>query len=447
MTSLQMSVIIPSHNRRETLAMVLDGLSRQTVPLDKFEIIVVLDGPTDDSPALLRQWQQQHPLPYLRWKSQPQSGQAAARNAGVEMAEAPIIVFLDDDIVPEAENLAEHIRWYQDDNHITVLGDCHVVREEPVSFYQLMVWAWWEDMYYERARLDHQTNYRDFCAGNVSLRRADFLAAGGFDMRFRGYGGEDYDLGYRLLNMGVRFIAHPGARSLHYHRTTVDGVLRATRQEARADVLLGRKYPELRSGLRLAQLPNGGFRRLANLALDNPIQGDLVMRLRLRILPLYERAKLRRRWRRVLGQLRVYAYWRGVRDAVGSRTAWAEFASGGTRPAIQRLDIRNGLPDLLPVSQTSVSNLLLVTWGDIQLGSIELPETTGEPLRSYVARQITEQFTNQLAVLIATSAPSYQFLPFSFERTNPDLVVTRAGFNHLTADEHGDQRTLAHLSD
>jgi hypothetical protein len=103
-----------------------------------------------------------------------------------------------------------------------------------------------------------------------------------------------------------------------------------------ADVLLGRKYSDLRSGLRLAQLPNGGFRRLADLALDNPVQGDLVMRLR--VLPLYERALLRRRWRRVLGQLRVYSYWRGVRDALGSRAAWAEFASGGTRRAIQRLD-------------------------------------------------------------------------------------------------------------
>jgi hypothetical protein len=285
-----------------------------------------------------------------------------------------------------------------------------MVREQGRSLYQLGVWAWWEDLYYQRAREGHQPGYRDFCTGNVSLRRADFLAVGGFDTRFRGYGGEDYDLGYRLLKAGVRFIPHPGAQAKHYHRTTVEGVLRATRQEAHGDVVLGRKYPELRAGLRLIKMPHGRFGQLARFALDYPTQGDRLMGVLRRTLPFYEFTLMRRRWMRILGYLRQYAYWRGVRDALGSRVGWAEYASAVVPRPAQTLDISNGLPNPLPSIWADGPSTVALTWGNMTIGSLNVPSDLQEPLRSFLAREIAERFSNQLMILLASDMSGRQFL-------------------------------------
>jgi GT2 family glycosyltransferase len=406
----RLSVVIPSHNRRSVLEMVLHGLARQTFPPDSFETIVVLDGPTDDSPEMLAAWQKHARLANLRWHTQPQSGQATARNAGVELARAPIVVFLDDDIVPEPTLLAEHEHWYRAGAHVSVLGDCHIVREYRRSLYQLGVWAWWEDLYYQRARAGHQPSYRDFCAGNVSIRREDFLKIGGFDTGFRGYGGEDYDLGYRLLKTGVHLVADPQAQALHYHRTTVDGVLRSTRQEAHGDVLLGRKHPELRGGLRLAMLPVGRYRQLAKLALKYPVQGDRMMRVLRRSLPIYELALMQRRWIKLFGYIRGYAYWRGIQDALGSYRGWREYVHMIERPT-QILELRHGLPDPLPSLWTEGPSVLNLTWDGAPFACMDLPAPLGEPLRPYLARQIVQQFSGQLALLLASDSPRRHFLP------------------------------------
>ena len=48
-----MSVVIATYNRADRLRTCLDALDRQTCPLSAFEVIVVDDGSTDDTAALL----------------------------------------------------------------------------------------------------------------------------------------------------------------------------------------------------------------------------------------------------------------------------------------------------------------------------------------------------------------------------------------------------------
>src|SRR5262245_28626572 len=51
--AIQLSVIIPTYNRSRLLRACLDALSRQTEPPQSFEVIVVVDGSTDDTRAML----------------------------------------------------------------------------------------------------------------------------------------------------------------------------------------------------------------------------------------------------------------------------------------------------------------------------------------------------------------------------------------------------------
>jgi glycosyltransferase involved in cell wall biosynthesis len=362
-------------------------------------------------------------LTHLRWQWQPNSGQATARNTGVNLAQAPIVVFLDDDVVPEPDLLAVHLNWHKQLAPLAVLGDYQVAREQCDSLYHLGVWAWWEDLFYQRSLPEHQSSYRDFCTGNVSLRREDFERVGGFDTAFRGYGGEDYELGYRLLRAGVRFVVDRNARARHYHRTTVAGVLRATRQEAHGDFLLGRKHPELRAGLRLMWTPAGRYGLLVRLALRAPAVGDRLMSLLQYMLPFFERTQMRRRWLLWFNHLRGYAYWRGVRDVLGSWDALLAYQAEAAPLPRASLDISDGLPGELPPLWVDGPMMLTVTWREQRLGKLYLPGSIESPLRSFLASRIAEQLERQIWIVLGQA----EHLPWDSRRLPADPAVPHSG--------------------
>src|SRR5579864_9483261 len=88
------SVVIPSLNRAPLLRASLESLSRQTLGPERYEIIVVDDGSTDETANVCRQFAARAPLRYFYIKN---SGISAAKNLGIFAASAPILLFFDDD--------------------------------------------------------------------------------------------------------------------------------------------------------------------------------------------------------------------------------------------------------------------------------------------------------------------------------------------------------------
>jgi glycosyltransferase involved in cell wall biosynthesis len=395
--SVLCSVIIPSYNRQALLEMVLKGLERQTIAQSLFEVIVVLDGGKDDSNLMLTTWQQSKRIANLEWHWQVNSGQAAARNKGVALAKAPVVLFLDDDVVPEPDLLEVHLAWHSQNLPIAVLGDCLIVKEKHESQYLIDVWAWWEDKYHQRSLAGHYPNWRDFCAGNVSLRRQDFLEVGGFDTRFKGYGGEDYELGYRLQQAKVQFIADRQAKARHYHRTTVTAMLRAKRQEAHGDVLLGRKHPELRSSLDLAREVHGKYKLLVKLAFKAPAFGDFLMNSLLpKLLSFYERLKFRKKWQKLIGIMQVYFYWRGLRDEFKTTGKVANFVKAAPQLPELIIDITNGIPEDLASIPVNSPSKLKVTFQGKYVTTCYLPGGIEAPLHNYLAEVLASSLKNKI---------------------------------------------------
>src|SRR4030042_5309509 len=94
---LTISVVIPTHNRKDLLRDTLNSLARQTYPNDYFEVVVVDDGSSDGTKEV-----ETEAFPFtLRYFWQANQGDAAARNYGAQQSKADILVFLDDDIVVE----------------------------------------------------------------------------------------------------------------------------------------------------------------------------------------------------------------------------------------------------------------------------------------------------------------------------------------------------------
>jgi GT2 family glycosyltransferase len=398
---IRVSVIVPSHNRERALDRTLEGLASQTLSTSNFEVIVSLDGSIDGSEQVLERWRRSGRLPNLRWRNRPRAGQAAARNAGAAMASTALLVFLDDDVVPDPDCLATHVLRHEEGARV-VVGDAPIERRGERSMHLDSVWSWWEDYYHARALPGRAPSYRDLCAGNFSIRRDDFVAAGGFDERFTGYGGEDYELGYRLYLSRLAIEVEPEARARHWHRTSAAGMVRATRQEARGDVLLGTLHPELRSGLRVMRSPRGPGRPLLFLAMRAGWLGDAVMSAGMLLLPVLERLADRRRWARIMKAQRNYAYWRGVADALGSKQALEAYQAGAPPLKVAYWEPAHG-PSSLPALEPHTNTRLVIRHDGETVGEIIVAGPAEAPVRRHLRAVILESSENRrlLAPLVA----------------------------------------------
>jgi len=115
---VRVSVVIPTYNRSDYLAQALDSVLVQTFVPE--EVIVVDDGSTDDTPAVLQSYGDR--ILALR---QENSGAAAARNRGIARARGEWVAFLDADDMwePQAlEALVQAIPEYPDAGLITFRG-------------------------------------------------------------------------------------------------------------------------------------------------------------------------------------------------------------------------------------------------------------------------------------------------------------------------------------
>ena len=100
--NVRASVVIPTWNRRELLADVLNSLMAQTVPPGWFEVIVVDDCSTDGTEQLVREFMQEAPFHMVYQKMPRNVGAVPARNVAVRLTNAPVLAFTDSDcrVVP-----------------------------------------------------------------------------------------------------------------------------------------------------------------------------------------------------------------------------------------------------------------------------------------------------------------------------------------------------------
>ena len=178
-------------------------------------------------------------FPYaLRVLIQPNQGPAAARNCGVREARAPLIVFLDDDVVPHEALIATHLAAHAQDEALVTIGPLL-----PPADMRLSVWAAWEEaalgrQYSAMIEGRWEATYRQFYTGNAAVRATHIREAGGFDPSYRR--AEDVELALRLRDLGLRFIFLPEAKGWHYISRTFTAWLRLPTAYGAADVAMAR---------------------------------------------------------------------------------------------------------------------------------------------------------------------------------------------------------------
>jgi len=198
------TIVVPAYNAADTIGPCLKALLSQSLPQEKYEIIVVDDGSSDGTAAIARGHG-------VRVISQPQQGPAAARNTGLQQAQGDIVLFTDADCCPTPTWIEEMITPFADPEVVGVRGVYLSRQEELIArFVQLE----YEDRY-DRMR---DREYIDFIdTYSAGYRRDVLLANGGFETAFPRASVEDQELSFRLARQGYKMVFAPRAQVYHLH--------------------------------------------------------------------------------------------------------------------------------------------------------------------------------------------------------------------------------------
>ena len=326
--AVDLTVVMPTHNRRQMLRETLDALARQTYPADRFEIVIMCDGDSDGTYEMLRELA----MPFrLRPFAQPQSGPATARNNGVARATAPVVLFLDDDIIALPELLAEHIRLHQDRPNRVVVG-----RLLPDPDVKLAGWTAWEQHIFDNRyraleQMEMPVDGRKFYSGNVSVDRAAFLAVGGFNAAYKR--AEDIELGYRLQKAGAQFFFNGRAAGIHRGVHSFEAWSRTQYNYGRYDVQLAQVegHKELMPIASWFRQRNALNRLLGRIAVGRPGLRRPLLAFAHATARAADRADLQRISRWSYSAMANLCYWQGVADQLGgAERLWQMVRSAGT---------------------------------------------------------------------------------------------------------------------
>jgi glycosyltransferase involved in cell wall biosynthesis len=237
--TLQLSVVVPTYNRRESLLRTLNALARQTFPADQFEVVVISDGATDGTSEAVQILRTPYRLTFVEQENQ---GPSVARNHGARRATAPLLVYVDDDIEPVENFLAEHANAHKDDPNLVLIGPQTGPMREAMPH-----WIAWEHQMLQRQYANFlngvwKAGPNNLYSGNFSVGREALLAVGGFDERFTRQ--EDVELGFRLAQRGLHFAFSAKADGMHRPTRTFASWYKTPYEYGRRDVQMARDIGE-----------------------------------------------------------------------------------------------------------------------------------------------------------------------------------------------------------
>jgi glycosyltransferase involved in cell wall biosynthesis len=228
--SPKVSIVVACYNGARTLKACLDSLSHLNYP--NYDVILVDDGSTDDTPEIARSY------PAIRYLRQDNHGLSVARNTGIAAAAGEIVAFTDSDcradedwlhylvgalVNSEFAGIGGHNFLPPDDSCVAAAvlvspgGPAHVMLS------------------------DREAEHIPGC--NMAFYKWALEEIGGFDPVFR-KAGDDVDVCWRLQERGYKIGFSPAGFVWHYRRSTMQAYLKQQAGYGEAEALLARKHPE-----------------------------------------------------------------------------------------------------------------------------------------------------------------------------------------------------------
>ena len=229
---MNLSVIVPCFNSADTIAFQLEALANQQCS-DPWEIVVADNGSTDDTVAIIKQYQQH--IPHLRFvEASARRGSAHARNVGVSVAKSEALAFCDADDEVDRGWVAAMIKALS--NYDLVAGS-----NEYSKLNQLWVI---ECCGYREGNGVNKHPYFPYAgASNLGVKRSVHEMVGGFDETM--FSLQDVDYCWRIQEAGKTLNSAKDARVHFRFRNTVEGLYRRSWKLGCYDILLHQKHQQV----------------------------------------------------------------------------------------------------------------------------------------------------------------------------------------------------------
>ena len=230
------SVIVPYCDAPRALDLTLAALEGQTYPRGLFEVVIVDDGsraPLEPPRSSLLE------VRVVRQEDRG-FGLARARNTGSRAAAHDLLLFLDQDMLPESGWLAAHARWHHAAGDLLTLGlrayvavdgvDAETIRGRPGALKDLFAdrpadpESWVEDHLVRTRELTSRDDdpFRVMVGANFGIGRTFFDLVGGFDESFTRWGLEDTEFAWRAGTRGGVMVPVRDAFAWHQGRFAED---------------------------------------------------------------------------------------------------------------------------------------------------------------------------------------------------------------------------------
>lgn len=235
---MDVSIVIPTYNRKKVLKRCLELLFAQNYPKDKYEIILVDDGSTDGTDKMVASLNPPCRFTYLY---QERKGPHIARNLGITHAEGEIVIFIDSDILCPPDLISEHIKYHNRFKDVIVSGP----ETRTSDLYDKF-----QDIEKRKFKKFWDLSGPSFITSNLSVKRKHLIRIGGFDEEFEGMGWHDWDLGLRLTKLGLIPKRNLDAIVYHYKEkrelTTLSELIQKRIERGKNAVLYYKKHPSLK---------------------------------------------------------------------------------------------------------------------------------------------------------------------------------------------------------
>ena len=230
------TVIIPTYNRRKLLRSTLLSLTFQTLDSSCFEVIVVDDGSTDGTEAIIEDFSGSINLKYF-FQEDEGFRVAKARNVGIKNAAYDVCLFIDSGVVAEPRLLECHIEAHRSAaGTLAIVGYAYGFQEfAPTEIDRDTTFDSTQSL--SNLFLDLHQDQKDcreitlsklglkieelsipwflFWTCHTSCTTTALQLINGFDENFQSWGGEDIELAIRLYRNGTSFRSLEAARAIH----------------------------------------------------------------------------------------------------------------------------------------------------------------------------------------------------------------------------------------
>ncbi len=284
----EISVVIPTYGKPDTLPLVIRHLESQTLPKERFEVVVIDDGSPDDTRERLRALAPSTPLAF-RFLIQENRGVSATRNRGAREARAPIVLLIQDDILARPDLLERHLKIHREHPELShaAVGRVTWPPDWPIDHFMSWLDSGGPQFRYHQVRGRTTVTFKHFYTCNVSLKRQAMLE-NPFDEEIV-YGFEDIELAWRLQGRGFVFHYDEEAVGYHHHRRSFDDYRRRQFKAGQSMYIAFRNHPDLRGRTGITVIPPGKRARTRLRGLLLPIAARLGAR---RTIEKYWRATL-----------------------------------------------------------------------------------------------------------------------------------------------------------